>query len=103
MGNKKKKDSKTVNIAELVKQRPVLNEEEMKEFATYEEIVSDALRLFDEEVQRISNEYVQNKENNNDDKGIISQEEIDQNEWLSIDEARAETIESIRKIYESDD
>ena len=35
--------------------------------------------------------------------GIISQEEIDQNEWLSIDEARAETIESIRKIYESED
>ena len=35
--------------------------------------------------------------------GIISQAEIDSNEWLSIDEARAETIESIRKIYESED
>lgn len=37
------------------------------------------------------------------DKRIISQEEIDQNEWLSIDDAKDETIESIRKIYESDD
>ena len=35
--------------------------------------------------------------------GIISQEEIDKNEWLTIDEAKDETIESIRRIYESDD
>lgn len=37
------------------------------------------------------------------DEGIISQEEIYQNEWLTIDEAKDETIESIRQIYESDD
>lgn len=35
------------------------------------------------------------------DEGIISQEEIDQNEWLTIEEAKDETIESIRQIYES--
>ena len=35
--------------------------------------------------------------------GIISQEEIDKNEWLTIDKAKDETIESIRRIYESDE
>ena len=37
------------------------------------------------------------------DTGIISQAEIDSNEWLTIDEAERETIESIRQIYKSDD
>jgi low affinity Fe/Cu permease len=37
------------------------------------------------------------------EEGIILQEEIEQNEWLTIDEAKDETIESIRQIYESDD
>ena len=31
------------------------------------------------------------------DTGIISQAEIDSNEWLTIDEAERETIESIRQ------
>ena len=47
----------SVCIEELVKQRPVLTEEEMNEFCSYEEIVSNALRLFDEEVQKIWKEY----------------------------------------------
>ena len=42
----KKKNNMAVNIGELVKQRPVLTEEEMNEFCTYEEIVADAKRLF---------------------------------------------------------
>ena len=37
------------------------------------------------------------------EEGIILQEEIEQNKWLTIDEAKDETIESIRQIYESDD
>ena len=47
----------SVCIEELVKQRPVLTEEGMNEFCSYEEIVSNALRLFDEEVQKIWKEY----------------------------------------------
>ena len=35
--------------------------------------------------------------------GIISQAEIDSNEWLNIDEAERETIEAIRQIYELND
>ena len=31
--------------------------------------------------------------------GIILQEEIDNNEWLTIDEAKQETLEAIRQIY----
>lgn len=49
----KKKNNIAVNIGELVKQRPVLTEEEMNEFCTYEEIVADAKRLFDEMVAEI--------------------------------------------------
>lgn len=49
----KKKNNMAVNIGELVKQRPVLTEEEMNEFCTYEEIVADAKRLFDEMVAEI--------------------------------------------------
>ena len=46
-----------INIDELVKQRPVLTEEEMKEFCTYEEIVADAKAMFDEEIQKLWKEY----------------------------------------------
>ena len=57
MEMKKKKEQKSLDIDELVKQRPVLTEEEMNNFATYEEIVSEAMKMFDEEVQRIWDEY----------------------------------------------
>ena len=46
-------DNIKLSIDELVKQRPVLTEEEMNEFCTYEEIVADAKRLFDEKVADI--------------------------------------------------
>jgi len=52
-----KKKSQMINIDELVKQRPVLTEEEMKEFCTYEEIVADAKAMFDEEIQKLWKEY----------------------------------------------
>ena len=54
---KEKKEQPTLNIDELAKQRPVLTEEEMKEFCTYEEIVADAIVMFEEEVQKIWREY----------------------------------------------
>ena len=49
----KKKNNVTVNIGELVKQRPVLTEEEMNEFYTYEEAVDEAMRLLDKTVAEI--------------------------------------------------
>lgn len=54
---KKNNKSQTLCIEELVKQRPILTEEEMAEFCTYEEIVADAKAMFDEEVQKIWKEY----------------------------------------------
>lgn len=45
----------TVNIGELTKHRPVLTEEEMNKFYTYEEAVDEAMRLFDETVAEIEN------------------------------------------------
>lgn len=51
----KKKNNMTVNIGELTKQRPVLTEEEMNKFYTYEEAVDEAMRLFDETVAEIEN------------------------------------------------
>lgn len=33
--------------------------------------------------------------------GSILQEEIDNNEWLTIDRAEQETLEAIRLIYEA--
>ena len=48
-----KKDSGKVNIEELVKQRPILTEEDMNSFMTYDEIIAEAKRLFDEAVNKI--------------------------------------------------
>ena len=54
---KKNNPSQTLCIEELVKQRPILTEEEMAEFCTYEEIVADAKSMLDKEVQKIWREY----------------------------------------------
>ena len=48
-----KKESDKVNIEELVKQRPILTEEDMNSFMTYDEIIAEAKRLFDEAVMKI--------------------------------------------------
>ena len=49
--------SDKVNIEELVKQRPILTEEDMNSFMTYEEIIDEAKRLFDEAVMKIWQDY----------------------------------------------
>jgi hypothetical protein len=54
---KKNNKSQTLCVEELVKQRPILTEEAMTEFCTYEEIVTDAKTMFDAEVQKIWREY----------------------------------------------
>lgn len=46
-------------------------------------------KLSDEQIKVIKENY-----------GIISQKEIENNEWLTIDEAKQETLEAIRNIYE---
>ena len=52
---KKKFDYKqqTLDISELVKQRPVLTEEEMRNFYSYEEAVQECMRLLDEGINKI--------------------------------------------------
>ncbi len=44
-------------IEEWVKERPILTEEEMNSFMTYDEIISEAKRLFDEAVKKIWQEH----------------------------------------------
>ena len=58
---KKNKKCQTL-VEELVKQRPILTEEEMAEFCTYEEIVIDTLQTFDDMVNSI---IQQNGKNSN--------------------------------------
>lgn len=55
----KNKNSQTL-VEELVKQRPILTEEEMAEFCTYEEIVTDTLQMFDDMVNSIIQQNGQN-------------------------------------------
>ena len=55
----KNKNSQTL-VEELVKQRPILTEEEMTEFCTYEEIVIDTLQTFDDMVNSIIQQNGQN-------------------------------------------
>ena len=57
MLKKENKRNQTLCIEELVKQRPILTEEEMADFCTYDEIVTDAKAQFDEEIKRIWQEY----------------------------------------------
>lgn len=56
---KKNKKCQTL-VEELVKQRPILTEEEMTEFCTYEEIVADTLQTFDDMVNSIIQQNGQN-------------------------------------------
>ena len=50
-------NNQTICVEELVKQRPVLTKEEMKNFYSYEEAIQDCLCMFDEEVQKIKKEF----------------------------------------------
>jgi len=53
----KNNKSHQIIVEELVKQRPILTEEEIKDFCTFEEIVADAKSIFDEKVKKIIQEY----------------------------------------------
>ncbi len=54
---KNNKQNRKLCLEELAKQHPILTEEEMGEFMTYEEIISEAKRLFDEAIEKIQQEY----------------------------------------------
>ncbi len=58
---KKNNTIQTSLVEKSVKQRPILTEEEMKDFCTYDEIVTDTLRMLDEKVK---NNIVKNGQNN---------------------------------------
>ena len=57
MRKKDNKQNQKLCLEELVKQRPILTEEEMNSFMTYDEIISEAKRLFDEAVNKIWQEH----------------------------------------------
>ena len=55
----KKKNNKSQTLVEdLVKQRPILTEEEMNSFDSYDEAVQKCMQLFDKGVKQVNQEYV---------------------------------------------
>ncbi|MBR5148963.1 MAG: hypothetical protein IKV15_07175 [Bacteroidaceae bacterium] len=43
---------------EMIKSLPVITEEEMNEFCTFEELVADAISMFNEDVRKILTEEI---------------------------------------------
>ena len=54
---KKRNKHQTLDIDEIVLQRPILTEEDMKNFCTYEEIVAEAEIMFNEKVEELLRQY----------------------------------------------
>ena len=54
---KKRNKHQTLDIDEIVLQRPILTEEDMKNFCTYEEIVAEAEIMFNEKVEESLQQY----------------------------------------------
>lgn len=50
-------NSQTLCVEELVKHYPILTEEEMKDFYSYEEAVQECMHMFDEGVVKINQKY----------------------------------------------
>lgn len=48
---KNKNNSHALCIEEIVSNKPILTEQEMKEFCSFEEIIADAKTMFDEKVR----------------------------------------------------
>lgn len=61
---KKNNKSQTL-VEELVKQHPILTEEETNNVYSYEEAVQECMRLFDEGVKQVNQEYVNRTSTNN--------------------------------------
>lgn len=61
MGKKNNKQYQTLCIEDIVKKMPMLTESDMNNMCTYEEIVNDALAMFDEKVKKLIQAYDTNK------------------------------------------
>jgi len=57
---KRNKTNQTLCVEEIASKNPILTEEDMNELCTYEEMVSEALRVFDEKVEKIIQQYDSN-------------------------------------------
>ena len=51
-------------VEELAEQHPVLTEDEMRDFPSFEEIIADAKLMFDEKLKNIIQEYEKRKDKN---------------------------------------
>ena len=57
MKKKNNKDQASTLVEELVKKTPVLTKEEMDNFCTFEEIIANAKKMFDDKVKNIIEQY----------------------------------------------
>lgn len=57
MKKKNNKDQASTLVEELVKKTPVLTKEEMDNFCTFEEIIANAKKMFDDKVKNIIAQY----------------------------------------------
>jgi hypothetical protein len=61
MKHRNNKNHQVLCIKEIAKQNPILTEEEMNNFMTYEEIIAEATKMLDEEINKINQEYANYK------------------------------------------
>jgi hypothetical protein len=69
------KNHQVLCIEEIAKQNPILTEEEMNNFITYEEIIAYATKMLDDEINKIDQEYAKYKgkqqKRNKEDNSIL--------------------------------
>jgi hypothetical protein len=61
MNNRNNKSHRVLCVEEIAKQNPILTEEEMNNFMSYEEIVAEATKMLDDEINKINQEYANYK------------------------------------------
>ena len=61
MATKDNNCNKALFIEQMAKQRPILTEEEINNFCTFEEIIAEAKTMFDAEIDRIWQEHDSHK------------------------------------------
>jgi hypothetical protein len=61
MNYRSNKSHRVLCVEEIAKQNPILTEEEMNNFMTYEEIIAEATKMLDDEINKINQEYANYK------------------------------------------
>lgn len=61
MNYRNNKSHRVLCVEEIAKQNPILTEEEMNNFMTYEEIIAEATKMLDDEINKINQEYANYK------------------------------------------